>query len=35
VHLESGNVPVAAALAVVMIACSLVIVFAVRTFEAR
>jgi molybdate transport system permease protein len=35
VHLESGNVPVAVALAVVMIACSLVIVFGVRSLEAR
>jgi len=35
VHLESGNVPLAVALSVVMIACSLVIVFAVRTFEPR
>jgi molybdate transport system permease protein len=34
-HLESGNVPVAVALAVVMIACSLVVVLAVRTFEPR
>jgi molybdate transport system permease protein len=35
VHLESGNIPVAVALAVVMIACSLVIVFGVRSLEAR
>jgi molybdate transport system permease protein len=35
VHLESGNVPLAVALSVVMIACSLVIVFAVRTVEPR
>ena len=35
VHLESGNVPIAVALAVVMIVCSLVIVFGVRSLEAR
>ncbi len=35
VHLESGNVPVAVALAVVLILCSLVIVLGVRMFEAR
>jgi len=35
VHLESGNVPVAVALAVVMIVASLVIVFGVRSWEAR
>jgi molybdate transport system permease protein len=35
VHLESGDLPVAVALAVVMIACSLVIVFGVRSWEAR
>jgi molybdate transport system permease protein len=33
VQLESGNLPVAVALAVVMIACSLIVVLAVRTFE--
>ncbi len=35
VHLESGDVPVAIALSVVMIACSLIVVLAVRSFEPR
>ncbi len=35
VHLEDGNLPVAIALAVLMIACSLVIVLAVRSYQAR
>ena len=35
VHLESGALPVAVALSVVMIACSLVIVLIARSFEPR
>jgi molybdate transport system permease protein len=35
VHLEDGNLPVAIALAALMIVCSLIVVLGVRSFEAR